>query len=225
MSDSIRMDAKLTKRGDEGAYPLVAELSNAITHGVSALVALAGLVILVVAAASRGDAWHVVSFSIFGASAVMLYTMSTLYHALTAPKAKRVFKVLDHASIYLLIAGTYTPFALILLRASVGWWVFGVVWGAAVAGIALEPFVVGRAKILSAALYVAMGWIIVLAWRPLNAVARPETVGLLLAGGVAYTAGAAFYVMKKWTWSHPVWHLFVTAGTVLHFFAAMSILP
>mgnify|MGYP002347779061 FL=1 len=155
----------------------------------------------------------------------MLYSMSTLYHAFPSSKAKRVFKVLDHSSIYLLIAGTYTPFALLPLRDSVGWWVFGVVWGAAAVGIALEPFVVGRAKALSATCYVLMGWIIVFAWKPLAAAIGQDTLVLLVSGGVAYTAGVVFYVMKKWLWAHPLWHLFVGAGTALHFFAVLSLVP
>ncbi len=207
------------------AYTFAAELSNAITHGVGALLSIAGLVILIVASASRGDAWHIVSFTLFGVSALMLYTMSTLYHSFPASKAKRVFKVLDHISIYLLIAGTYTPFALVALRSSVGWLVFGVVWGVAALGIAVEPFVVGKAKALSALVYIAMGWIVVLAWKPLTLAISADTLVFLMAGGIAYTAGALFYVMKGWRWSHPVWHLFVAAGTIAHFFGVMSLLP
>ncbi len=207
------------------AYTFAAELSNAITHGIGALLSIAGLVILIVGSASRGDAWHIVSFTLFGVSALMLYTMSTLYHSFPDSKAKRVFKVLDHISIYLLIAGTYTPFALVALRSSVGWLVFGVVWGAAALGIAIEPFVVGKAKALSALVYIAMGWIVVLAWKPLTLSISANTLVFLMAGGIAYTAGALFYVMKGWRWSHPVWHLFVAAGTILHFFGVMSLLP
>jgi hemolysin III len=218
-------DSTDTSPSPAPAYTFAAELSNAITHGVGALLSIAGLVILIVAAAGRGDAWHIVSFSLFGVSALMLYTMSTLYHAIPDSRAKRVFKVLDHISIYLLIAGSYTPFALVALRSSVGWLVFGVVWGAAALGIAVEPFVVGKAKALSALIYIAMGWIVAFAWKPLTQAIGPHTLVLLMAGGIAYTAGALFYVMKRWRWSHPVWHLFVAAGTIVHFFAVMSLLP
>lgn len=206
-------------------YPLGQEIANAVTHGLWALLSIAGLVVLVVSAASRGTAWHVVSFSIFGASAVMLFTMSTLYHAISAPRAKRVLKVLDHSSIYVLIAGTYTPFALTVLRPTVGWVVFGIVWGFAAIGISLKPFLAGKAKALSTLAYVAMGWIIVFAWKPLVAATGVEAVRLLVLGGVAYTVGAVFYMLKGRQWSHPVWHLFVGAGATFHFFSVLALLP
>jgi len=206
-------------------YPLGEEIANAVTHGVWAMLSMAGFAILVVSAAVRGDAWHVVSFAVFGASALLLFTMSTIYHAIAAPRAKRVLKVLDHSSIYVLIAGTYTPFALTALRPTVGWLVFGIVWGAAAVGISLKPFLAGRAKLLSTMSYVAMGWIIVLAWRPLVAAVDAVSLRLLIAGGLAYTVGAAFYMIKGRVWSHPVWHLFVGAGATLHFFAVLALLP
>ncbi len=206
-------------------YPLGEEIANAITHGVWSLLSIAGLVVLVVSAAVRGDAWYVVSFAVFGFSAVLLFTMSTLYHAIRAPRAKRVLKVMDHASIYALIAGTYTPFALTVLRPTVGWTVFGIVWGAAAIGISLKPFFAGRAKGLSTVTYVAMGWIIVFAWKPLVASAGADAVRFLIAGGLAYTVGAAFYMLKGRPWTHPVWHLFVGAGATLHFFAVLALLP
>ncbi|PKL23223.1 MAG: hemolysin D [Spirochaetae bacterium HGW-Spirochaetae-3] len=206
-------------------YPLGEEIANAITHGVWSLLSIAGLVVLIVSASVRGDAWHVVSFIVFGFCAVLLFTMSTLYHAIRAPRAKRVLKVMDHASIYALIAGTYTPFALTVLRPTIGWTVFGIVWGAAVIGISLKPFFAGRAKGLSTVTYVAMGWIIVFAWKPLVAAADASAVRLLIGGGLAYTLGAVFYMLKGRPWSHPVWHLFVGAGATLHFFAVLALLP
>jgi len=214
-----------TRSSPPAPYPLGEEIANAITHGIWALLSIAGLVVLIVSAAVRGSAWHVVSFAVFGASAVLLFTMSTLYHAISAPRAKRVLKVMDHSSIYALIAGTYTPFALTALRPTVGWVVFGVVWGMAAVGISLKPFLAGKAKALSTLAYVIMGWIIVFAWRPLRASAGPEAVRYLVAGGVAYTVGAAFYLLKGRPWSHPVWHLFVGAGVTLHFFAVLALLP
>ncbi|MBN2875493.1 MAG: hemolysin III family protein [Spirochaetales bacterium] len=207
------------------AYPLGEEIANAITHGIWALLSVAGLVVLDVAAASRGDAWHVVSFTVFGASAILLFTMSTLYHAISAPRAKRVLKVLDHSSIYVLIAGTYTPFALTALRPTMGWWVFGVVWGAAAVGISLKPFLAGKLKLLSTISYVAMGWIIVFAWRDLVVAVNGTALRYLIAGGIAYTVGAGFYLIKHRSWSHPLWHLFVGAGVTLHFFSVMALLP
>jgi hemolysin III len=207
------------------AYPLGEEIANAVTHGIGALLSIAGLVVLIVAAATRADAWAVVSFTVFGSSAVLLYTMSTVYHAVAAPRAKNVLEILDHSFIYLLIAGTYTPFALTVLRPSVGWWIFGVVWGSAALGIAIKPFLVKRARFLSTLAYVLMGWIVVFAWKPLNAAVDTITVVYLALGGLAYTAGAAFYLMKGRRWMHAVWHLFVLAGTMMHFFSVMSLLP
>ncbi|GAB1431980.1 hemolysin III family protein [Spirochaetota bacterium] len=206
-------------------YPLGEEIANAISHGLWALLSIAGLVILVVKAAMHGSAWHIVSFSIFGSSAVLLFTMSTLYHAISAPRAKRVLKILDHSSIYVLIAGTYTPFALTILRPSMGWMIFGIIWGLAALGISLKPFLAGKAKALSTIAYVAMGWIIIIAWKPLNAVATPYVVRMLILGGVTYTLGALFYMLKGRVWSHPLWHLFVGAGATFHFFSVLGLLP
>lgn len=206
-------------------YPLGEEIANAISHGIWALLSVAGLVILIVEAVARGNAWHIVSFSIFGSSAVLLFTMSTLYHAISAPGAKRVLKILDHSSIYLLIAGTYTPFALTVLRPSMGWMVFGIVWGCAVLGISLKPFLAGKAKALSTLTYIAMGWIIVIAWKPLSASAGSIAVRMLIFGGLTYTLGAVFYMLKGRSWSHPLWHIFVGAGAVFHFFAVLELLP
>lgn len=221
MSDSVLVNEPLSPV----RYPVGQEIANAVSHGVFALLAVAGLAVLVVQAALRGDGWALVSFAVFGASAVLLFTMSTLYHAIRAPKAKRVFKVLDHASIYVLIAGTYTPFALTALRASVGWTVFGVVWAAAAVGISLKPFLAGRAKLLSTVAYVAMGWVVVLVWKPLVAAVDSSSLACMIAGGVAYTIGAAVYMIKGRAWSHALWHLFVGAGATLHFFAVLSLLP
>lgn len=200
------------------------EIANSITHGIGALLSVAGLVIMIVLAATRGTAWHVVSFTIFGVSSIMLYTMSTLYHAFPWPRVKRVFKVLDHSSIFFLIAGTYTPFCLTVLRPTVGWWVFGLIWGMAALGISLKPFLVGKLRVISTLAYVGMGWVIVLAWKSLVVAAPAEAITYLVWGGIAYTAGAGFYIIKNTVWSHPVWHLFVGAGTLLHFFAVLALL-
>jgi len=204
-------------------YPVGEEIANAVTHGIGALLSIAGLVVLIVAAAATGDPWRVVSFTLFGTSAILLYTMSTLYHAIAAPRGKRVLKVMDHSTIYTLIAGTYTPFALVPLRPTVGWWIFGLVWGIAAVGIAIKPFVVGKMKALATLSYVAMGWIVVLAWKPLFAAVDARTTGFLIAGGLAYTLGAGVYLVKGRSWSHPLWHLFVLAGTILHFFSVLSL--
>lgn len=197
------------------------ELANSLTHGVGAILATGGLAWLVTLAALRGDAWHIVACSIYGAAMVVLYTASTLYHAIPSPRAKRVLQVIDHSAIYLLIAGTYTPFTLVSLRGPWGWSLFGVVWGLAVTGIVLEIATDRRWPAVSIVLYVAMGWVVVVATRPLVAALPPAGLSLLVAGGLAYTGGLAFYGWKRLPYSHAVWHLFVLAGTTLHFLAIL----
>jgi len=206
-------------------YPIGQEVANSITHGIGVLLSISGIVILLISSILRGSVWHVVSFTVFGVSSLLLYTMSTLYHAIPFTKAKKVLRIFDHASIYILIAGTYTPFALTILRPTVGWWIFGVIWGAALLGIALKPFLLGKARFISTVAYVLMGWVVVFAWKPLVAAASPATLWFIVAGGISYTAGSIFYLVKKSSWTHPVWHLFVAAGTVCHFFSIMAILP
>jgi hemolysin III len=202
-------------------YTLGEEIANAITHGVGALASIAALVALVVAAAVWGNVWHLVSAIVYGVSLFVLYMASTLYHAIQNPKACRVFKVIDHAGIYLLIAGTYTPFTLVAIRDDGGWWLFAVVWALAITGIALEAAWVDRPRWLSSLVYLGMGWLAVFAIKPIVANLAPGGVRLLIAGGVAYTAGTVFYVMKRIKWMHAVWHLWVLAGSVLHFRSVM----
>lgn len=197
------------------------ELANSLTHGVGALLAIGGLAWLVTLAAIRGDTWHVVACSVYGAAMVVLYTASTLYHAIPSPRVKRALRVFDHASIYLLIAGTYTPFTLVSLRGPWGWSLFGTVWGLAVAGIVLALAFPGRLRALSLVLYVAMGWVVVVAVKPLLAALPTGGLVLLLLGGLAYTGGLAFYAWRRLPYGHAVWHLFVLAGTVLHFLAVL----
>jgi hemolysin III len=207
------------RTGRGGLYSRPEELANTITHGVGAALALVGLGLLLVAARRYGNGWHLASATVYGLSMVMLYGSSTLYHGLTAPRAKHACKVLDHSSIYLLIAGTYTPVTLITLRASGGWWLFGVVWGCALVGIAAEAFWVYRPKWLAALVYVAMGWLVVLMVRPLVAGMPPAGLRLLVAGGLAYTLGTPVYALKGVRFTHAGWHLFVLAGSVCHFLA------
>ena len=202
-------------------YTLGEEIANSLTHGVGALLAIGGLATLVTLAALRGDVWHVVSCSIYGAAMVILYTASTLYHGITAPRAKNALQVFDHAAIFLLIAGTYTPFTLVSLRGPWGWSLFGTVWGLAVAGIVLEIGFPRRWPALSLTLYVAMGWVVVVAVKPLLEVLPTGGLVLLVLGGLAYTAGIGFYAWKKLPYGHAIWHLFVLAGTVFHFFAVL----
>lgn len=203
------------------AYSLGEEIANAITHGVGAVLSIAALTVLVIAAALWGNVWHLASAIIYGVTMFTLYMASTLYHAITHPKARHVFKIIDHASIYLLIAGTYTPFTLVTMRDNGGWWLFGVVWGLAAVGIALEAFWVYRPKWVSAVVYLGMGWLAVFAIKPMAANLEPAGLYLLIAGGLAYTLGTVFYVLKRVKFMHMVWHLWVLAGSVLHFLAVM----
>jgi hemolysin III len=201
------------------AYTAAEEIANSTTHGVGFLLGIAALALMAVFTALRGTVWHVVSCSVYGATLVLLYLSSTLYHSIPAPRAKRVFKVLDHASIYLLIAGTYTPFALVTLRQSWGWPLFGIIWGLAAAGIILKAFYAHRFRRTSTAVYIAMGWLIVAAIRSLYQNLPREAVWLLVMGGVFYTGGTVFYLRKNIRFFHSVWHLFVLAGSACHFFS------
>ena len=202
-------------------YSLAEEIAHAITHGVGLLLGIAGLVVLIVFASLRGDAWHVVSVSVYGATLVLLYAASTFYHALPAPRAKNVFRVLDHAAIYLLIAGTYTPFMLVNLRGGWGWALFGVVWSLAVLGIVLEAVAKQRVKVFSVILYLGLGWLVAIAVKPLMQSVEPGGLLLLVAGGLAYSVGVVFYGWKRLPYHHAVWHVFVMAGSLSHFFAVL----
>jgi hemolysin III len=197
------------------------EIANGVSHGVGATAAAAALPILVVSAVRRGDAAGVVGAAIFGATVALLYLASTLYHAIPAAGAKRVLRVLDHSAIYLLIAGTYTPFTLGVLRGPWGWSLFGVQWGLAALGVAAKATLGVRWPKLSTVIYVAMGWMVVVAARPLIQRMPPTGLAWLLAGGIAYTAGVAFYAARRVPYAHFVWHLFVVAGTTCHFFAVL----
>jgi hemolysin III len=200
------------------------EAANAITHGIGALMAIAALVILTVFSILKGTTWHVVSFSVFGATLVTLYTASTLYHSLTNEKVKVLFRKFDHMSIYLLIAGTYTPFCLTVLNNWIGWTLFGIVWGSAILGIVLKSFFTGKKELLSTILYVVMGWVAIIAIKPLFDSVALTTFILLMGGGVFYTAGTYFFVKDRIKYFHSIWHLFVLAGSTLHFFAVLNLL-
>ena len=205
----------------QNQYSLAEEIAHAITHGVGLLLSIAGLVILIVFASLRGNAWHVASVSVYGSTLVLLYAASTFYHALPAPRAKDVFRVLDHAAIYLLIAGTYTPFMLVNLRGGWGWALFGVVWGLAVLGIVLEAVAKQRVRILSVVLYLGLGWLVAIAVKPLMQSVEPGGLELLVTGGLAYSVGVVFYGWRRLPYHHAVWHVFVMAGSLLHFFAVL----
>ena len=194
------------------------EIANSITHGIGAALSIAGLVAIVAVAALDRSAWRIVACAIYGTSLVLLYTSSTLYHALANNRAKRVFKILDHSSIYLLIAGTYTPFTLITLRGPWGWTLFGVIWGLCVCGVVFKSLWIDRLKSASTVVYVLMGWCAVFAIRPLLAALHWTGFMWLLAGGLCYTAGVAFYANSS-RFAHSIWHLFVMAGSFCQYWA------
>ncbi len=202
-------------------YTKKEEIANAITHGIGAILSAAALVLLIVFASIHGTAWHVVSFSIFGSTMFLLYLSSTLVHSAPEGKWKDLFEIFDHTSIYLFIAGTYTPFTLTIVKGPLGWSLFGIVWGIALVGTVFKAFFTKRFVILSTIFYIAMGWIIVIAWKPLIAGLPTGGLVLLVTGGLAYTLGTIFYVWRGFPYHHMVWHLFVLAGSILHFFAVL----
>jgi hemolysin III len=207
-------------------YSAREEVANVVTHALGAVLSVAALAILVIFSAMYGTAWHVTTTAVFGAMLIFLYTASTVYHAVRGPRAKHVAKILDHAAIYLLIAGTYTPFTLVTLRGPWGWGLFAAVWTFAAAGIALEAAWVYRPKWISAVVFLLMGWMVVLASRQLAAALPRNGLTLLVAGGLVYTLGTAFYVMKRVRYMHAVWHVFVLGGSVCHFLAvALYVIP
>jgi hemolysin III len=200
-------------------YPRAEEIANRLTHGAGILFAVAGLVLMVVYSSLHGDAWHVVSTAIFGATLVLLYTASTLYHSFSGEAARRLLRKFDHAAIFLLIAGTYTPFVLVTLRGPWGWSLFGVVWALAVAGVVLKFRFAGRFRLLSTLIYLGMGWLVMIAIRPLMATLPVGGLRLLVAGGLCYTGGAAFYLWKQLPGHHAIWHVFVLGGSACHWAA------
>ncbi len=199
-------------------YTLGEELISAISHGLGAALGVLALVLCLVKSIPSGDGFTIVSSWIFGMSIIVLYSMSCIYHALKPCNAKRVMRIFDHCTIFLLIAGTYTPFTLVALRNTVGWELFGIVWGAAIIGIILNAIDMERYKVLSMVCYLAMGWAIVFAFKPLMDAVDMNGIKLLLAGGIAYTVGAVIYgIGSKVKYMHSVWHFFVLAGTILQF--------
>lgn len=198
------------------------ELASAWTHGLGAVASTAGGATLVALAALGGDGWQLLSAIIFSATLILLYTSSTLYHAMRAEVVRARLRIADHCAIFLLIAGTYTPFTLVTLRGPWGWSLFGVVWGLAVAGVVFKLFFTGRLKRLSTAMYLGMGWLSVIAVNPILDALSPRTLLWLLAGGLAYTIGTAFYHSRRIPYAHAVWHLFVLMGSACHFVAVAS---
>ncbi len=213
--------------GNPPRYSAGEEIANAISHGIGAVLGVAGLAVLTVAATTRGQgAWQVVPCVIYGVALVLMFTVSSLYHSLTHPRAKRVFRILDHEMIFLMIAGSYTPFVLITLRGALGWTLFGIVWGIAVAGLVFQAFFTGRFKVASTLLYLLMGWVIAFALKPLIDHMSPAGIRWLVAGGLSYTLGALVYLCKRLPYHHAVWHLFVLVGSICHYFAILwHVLP
>lgn len=202
------------------AYTLGEEIFNSITHGVGGLLSIAGTVLIVVFAAINRGAMEVVSGAIFGASLIILYTMSTLYHAITPPTAKKVFQILDHNTIFLLIAGTYTPYTLCCIQPLwLGWTIFGIVWGAAALGIVLSSISLEKFRRISTLCYIVMGWGIIFAIKPLKDGMPKVSLIMLIVGGVLYSLGCIFYVNKKIKYFHSIWHIFVVGGSVMHWFS------
>jgi len=209
------------KREKTSPYGAGEELANSITHGIGFFIGIAVLVLLVVFSALRKSAWEVVSCSIYGATFIMLYLGSTLYHSARNPRTRKVMKAIDHAAIYLLIAGTYTPYALVPLRGALGWTILGVIWGCAILGIFFKVFFTGRFKAVSLISYLFMGWFCVVAVKPLFRELTTAGFVFFVVGGLCYTVGAVFYAWKSMPWSHAVWHLFVLAGSLCHFFSIL----
>lgn len=197
------------------------ELANTLTHGLGIGLAIAALVLLVVFASLRGTVWHVVSCAIYGATLVFLYSASTAYHGFRSVRIKSFFRRLDHSGIFLLIAGTYTPFLLVTLRGPWGWSLFGTIWGLAVVGVILECVAVPGLRYVSVPIYLAMGWLALLVIRPMTQNLSPTGMMWVWIGGGAYSIGVIFYLLKRRKFAHTVWHLFVIAGSVCHFFAVL----
>lgn len=200
-------------------YSIGEEVAHAITHGAGAIFFLAGMVYLIIKAGASGDPWRLVTSIIYGMSLVLLYTISTLYHSFTWPRIKAVFQTLDHAAIYVLIAGSYTPFALVTLRGSGGEIMCVILWTIAVAGILSEVLWAKRPRWLGLVVYLGMGWLSVVMIKPMLALLDHNGIWLLVAGGLSYTVGTAAYVSKRVPYLHAVWHIFVFAGSLLHFLA------
>ena len=201
------------------AYSIKEEIAHSVSHGIGVLLSVVGLAMLIVYSSRYGDAWHVVSSSIYGATLIALYTASALYHGVTAPRVKNVLQRIDHAAIFLLIAGSYTPFTLVNLRGGWGWSLFATVWSVAVAGMIMELIVTRRSRRISIGLYLGLGWLAAIAVEPMIANVAAGGLLLLVVGGLFYSLGVVFYVWKTLAFHHAIWHLFVLAGSVSHFFA------
>ena len=200
-------------------YSEAEELVNRCTHGLGALLSIVGVTLLIILAAGQHDGYRIVSACIYGGAMVTFYCLSTAYHTVRRPYVRYVFRILDHASIYLMIAGSYTPFALVTLRGPWGWSLFGTVWGLGAVGAAMKTFTTHRLPFIGPLLYIVLGWIVVIAIKPLSAALATNGMYLLFAGGAAYTIGVVFYLWDRIPYNHAIWHLFVLTGSALHFLA------
>jgi len=216
--------AKLSDPKNSRPFTLGEEIFNSITHGIGSGLSIAGLVILVVLAVLNGDVYQIIGFSIFGASLVLMYLSSTLYHGIQQPRAKHVFKIFDHSAIYLLIAGSYTPFLLVGIRGTTGWTLLAIVWLIALIGITMKVLFIDRFHVLSVIMYLGMGWLCVFAFSEMMSSIHIGGIIWLAAGGILYTIGVIFYAMQKIPYMHGVWHFFVLGGSLCHYFAVLFFL-
>lgn len=217
MTDNTVINSDLSEDKLINRYTLKEEIFNSVSHGIGAFLSIAALVILVAFASIRGDVWRIVSFSIYGFTLFFLYLSSTLYHSVFNEKAKRVLRKFDHISIYLLIAGSYTPITLVSMRENWGWALFSVIWFIAIVGIILKIIGLEKVKYLSVILYVGMGWLLVVAIKPMLAATPQGLFAWLLVGGLIYTLGLIFYLWKRIPFNHGIWHLFVLGGSLTHY--------
>lgn len=197
------------------------EIAHSITHGIGVVLSLVGLILLLVCSSLSGNPWKIFSVAIFGITMFFMYLSSTIVHSLPQGKWKDIFQIFDHSSIYLFIAGTYTPFLLVHLRSNIGWTLFVIIWCIAIIGIIFKVFFVKRFLFLSTIFYILMGWLIVLAWEPLVQAVHRNGITLLMIGGIFYTVGTIFFLWRKIPYHHVIWHLFVLAGSICHFFAIL----
>lgn len=202
-------------------YSTLEEWANSLTHGIGAVLAVVGFIIMLAVAIGQSNAWAIVSSSVYGSTLVLMFLASTLYHAIQIPKVRQVFRQLDHLAILYLIAGSYTPFTLLTLNGGWGWTIFGIVWGLTIIGTVLQLSPARHVKALMVTLYLLMGWVVVIAAKPLMDSLSAGGLGLLVAGGLAYTGGVVFYVNKRIPFNHAIWHLFVLAGAMFHYFAIL----
>lgn len=201
------------------------EVANSITHGIGALLSIAALVVLIVLSVLYGNVWHIVSFTLFGSTMLLMYISSTLLHAFPeGSRVKDLFEIFDHSSIYFFIAGTYTPFMFVVVKGWLGWTIFGIVWGMAIGGTIFKSFFVKKFLFTSTGLYVLMGWLIVFTWKPLTQYLQPTGLTYLIIGGLLYTVGSVFYLWRGFKYHHAVWHLFVISGSIMHFFSVLTLL-